>query len=368
MKICHICSYFDNILFSDLFEALQKQEIDGRVYYFKANGYPPTNADHPYVDLRYCFEDHQKYLFHWKHSKVWNDFKQYGSTQTFDLLFAHSLFSNGYIAYKWKKEKNIPYIVYVQNTDINVFFKYRLFLRKLGLTILEHADRVVFASESYRTTLFQQYVKSKRQQEQLMKKSVIIPYGINDIFFHKFSKMPKEQRSEIKILCVGMICKNKNQITLQKAIEILRKKGLDASLTLIGKHQNDHIYQSLCNCEFVRIVEYISKEELLKYYRESDVFCLPSLTETFGLVYAEAISQGLPILYTKGQGFDCQFPEGTVGYHVNATDPFDIANKIMLICNEPNKYDACISNAKKFSWERIAYDYKVLFNSVIQKQ
>lgn len=40
---------------------------------------------------------------------------------------------------------------------------------------------------------------------------------------------------------------------------------------------------------------------------------MPSHKETFGLVYAEAMSQGLPIIYTKNQGFDGQFPDGYVG-------------------------------------------------------
>ena len=43
---------------------------------------------------------------------------------------------------------------------------------------------------------------------------------------------------------------------------------------------------------------------------------MPSRYETFGLVYGEAMSQGLPIIYSKGQGVDGYFKEGTVGYGV----------------------------------------------------
>ena len=41
---------------------------------------------------------------------------------------------------------------------------------------------------------------------------------------------------------------------------------------------------------------------------------MPSITETFGLVYGEALSQGLLIIYTKGQGFDGQIKEKLAGY------------------------------------------------------
>lgn len=39
-------------------------------------------------------------------------------------------------------------------------------------------------------------------------------------------------------------------------------------------------------------------------FAESDIFVMVSHSETFGLVYIEALSQGLPILYTRGQGID----------------------------------------------------------------
>ena len=41
----------------------------------------------------------------------------------------------------------------------------------------------------------------------------------------------------------------------------------------------------------------------------SDVFAMVSHHETFGLVYIEALSQGLPVLFTQGQGIDGTFSE-----------------------------------------------------------
>ena len=54
-----------------------------------------------------------------------------------------------------------------------------------------------------------------------------------------------------------------------------------------------------------------------------------SIMETFGLVYAEAMSQGLPIIYTKGQGFDEQFDEGKVGYHADCFNIEEIVKRII---------------------------------------
>ena len=45
-----------------------------------------------------------------------------------------------------------------------------------------------------------------------------------------------------------------------------------------------------------------NKSELLGIYRSSSIFIMPSTGETFGLVYIEALSQSLPVIYTKGDG------------------------------------------------------------------
>ena len=50
--------------------------------------------------------------------------------------------------------------------------------------------------------------------------------------------------------------------------------------------------------EFVSYLpETNDKNKLLEHYRSCDIFIMPSKTETFGLVYVEAMSQGLPCLY-----------------------------------------------------------------------
>ena len=57
--------------------------------------------------------------------------------------------------------------------------------------------------------------------------------------------------------------------------------------------------------------------ELAKVMRQCAVFAMPSIYETFGLVYLEALSQNLPVIYTRGQGIDGLF-DNTVGI---GTDP-----------------------------------------------
>ena len=93
---------------------------------------------------------------------------------------------------------------------------------------------------------------------------------------------------------------------------------------------------------------------------------MPSFTETFGLVYAEAMSQALPVIYTKNQGFDAQFNEGTVGFHVDPHNKDEIVEKIIKIIDN---YDAisnnCVKSVDKFDWRGITNRYTKIYEEII---
>ncbi len=93
-------------------------------------------------------------------------------------------------------------------------------------------------------------------------------------------------------------------------------------------------------CPLVTLLPPRPMQALMPLYREADVFLLPSRRETFGLVYAEAISQGLPVLYGRGQGFDGQFEDGRVGYAVDPDDPVAIADKVLSILGDYARFSA----------------------------
>ena len=103
---------------------------------------------------------------------------------------------------------------------------------------------------------------------------------------------------------------------------------------------------------------------LLERYREADVFVMPSFFETFGLVYLEAMSQGLPLIYSKDQGFDGFYTDGRIGYAVNPSDTDGIADKINIIFEN---YEAismnCIEEVHGFSWDAIASAYMGIYSA-----
>jgi len=85
---------------------------------------------------------------------------------------------------------------------------------------------------------------------------------------------------------------------------------------------------------------------------------MPSQFETFGLVYVEAMTRGLPIIYTRGQGIDQYFEDGVVGFPIAYNDYNEgvkSVKKIML--NYESISTNGLTNSKSFSWKLIANQY-----------
>ncbi len=370
MKILHINSYyFAGKFYKHLYEMQIKQNLDISVY--APASFNSDCEDFDYGSYCYISRNHSKYdriIFSLKHNKIVKDIKQKYAIESYDIMHAHSLFSNGFIAYEINREYKVPYITAVRNTDINVFFKRMIHLRKLGIRILKNSCKIIFLSQPYRDTLLEKYVPDYLKAE-ILNKSIILPNGIDAFWLENINnskQYPNEK--EVKIIYAGAVDRNKNLTATVKAVNILISKGYKAKYTAVGKIADKNIYKAITKYPFVKYIPKQPKEELIKLYRQNDIFVMPSVTETFGLVYCEAMSQALPVIYSKGQGFDKQFNEGIVGYHVNSHDAAEIAKKIEdILKNYRNISQNCIRLCKKFDWDKISAEYRNIYNVCIKK-
>lgn len=103
-------------------------------------------------------------------------------------------------------------------------------------------------------------------------------------------------------------------------------------------------------------------EAMKRFYAGVDVLLVPSRAETFGMVYLEAMSQGVPVLYTRGQGFDGQFEEGEVGFSVVCGNVKQQAQMLGEITADYALRSArCIDRAKDYAWPIIAKKWMELY-------
>lgn len=362
MKILQITpGYFASALYKCLFSAIAAYEVDSTIIALINKNIDDTEEISNNLRIYQCKSTAKRVLFFPKQNENYRRINRDIPIESYQLIHAHMLFSAGYIAWRFKRSKKIPYIVAIRNTDVNVFFKYMFYLRKLGIAIMRDADKVVFISPAYKKKVIEEYVP-KELKEEIECKSIVIPNGINSYFINNTYSKKEAPEGVLRLIYVGEVSKNKNIITTIKAAENLIKNGIDVELTIVGEIKYNKFRAILGEKSFIKYFEPCPKEEVLLHMREADIFVMPSFTETFGLVYAEAMSQGLPIIYTKGQGFDQQFQEGEVGYHVNPYSQQDIVEKILKILKDYKEIsNRCTRNSILFDWNKIAGEYKELY-------
>ncbi len=367
INIFHIASYaLNNSLYKRLVGSLNKYDIKNTIYCFAPMEALRNKVDAKDIYFRGTHKRRDRYNFCTKHNKTFKDFELFmeGKGKP-NIIHAHSLFSNGIIAYYAYRKYNIPYVVAVRNTDINIFFKYFIFLRSTGRKILKNASKIIFISTPYKNYCINKYV-NKNDRNALLEKTEVLPNGINELFLkNKSIKSRDDVSKRVRLIYVGRIEKNKNVETTIQACNLLISKGYKVEYTVVGKIV-DQKYLKLLDVDFIKHIDTVSQEQLLEIYKENDVFVMPSLLETFGLVYAEAMTQGLPVIYSRGQGFDGMFKEGVVGFSVEAKDSTDIAYKIeQVLLNYDLISKNCNELSDKFNWDNIAEEYYNIYKEII---
>lgn len=283
----------------------------------------------------------------------------------YDVVHASTLFSDGIIAYKIFEKYRIPYVIGIRNTDIDLYCKYFFHLWRIGKKIIENASQIVFITPN----LYDKFVKSNFNRftgRINLPHYSIIPNGIDQIWLNNITI--NAQPDSHKIIFIGKFDSNKNVENLIKAAEILKHKYTDLHLTLIGGNGNKHknilnlISKNYDICSYRGEIN--DKKLLLKEIRQHSIFAMVSHSETFGLVYIEALSQGLRILYSKGQGIDNLFKE-KLGESAYSYSLEDIVNKLDNLLSSHDKYEIPTTKLNQFSWNSIAQRYKHLYDTIL---
>lgn len=373
MKILHICNdYSYSRVYKNLYQEVDRLGITQTVYHplrDKANTGKNSvrflEKNSQLIYSKFLIKPYHRILFRLKISSTFNDLEKQVDLKSIHIQYPTTLFTDGAVAYKIFCKYQIPYIVAVRNTDINLFLKYRRDLIPLAHKILANAERMIFISEGlknkfYKDSAFINYNQYKR-------KTLVIPNGVDDFWLDNLRK--ENDFSDKKILFVGRLDFNKNAENLIKALLDLRKKYPEIQLSIVGGGgNNEKNIHALINENKDWITYYGSitdKTQLLTIYRDHNYFAMPSKHETFGLVYIEALSQGLPILYTKSQGVDGMF-NNIIG-ESTLTDIESIKTNIEQLISRKD-YDVDKINFALFRWNNIAKNYLEIFKEITKNQ
>jgi len=152
----------------------------------------------------------------------------------------------------------------------------------------------------------------------------VVPNVVDTDLFHKPSRA--ERKSSIKRLLVVSLLdryQNKGLPYLLKGLAKLRLQRDDWHLDVVGdgpaRRQYEELVQDLKLGDKVIFHGTKTKAEVAEYMRQSDIFVLPSLVETFSIACAEALATGTPVLATACGGPEDFLTEDT-GVTVSPAD------------------------------------------------
>lgn len=378
MKLLQICNDFaGSKVHCNLAKQLDEKNIN-QVLYCPVReeslvGKNKFDGKHIEFIYSFCIKSWYKYAYHYKAFKLYKDLKRNVDLSSVNIIHAHTLFSDGVLAYKAHKEYGLPYVVAVRNTDVNDYIRLMRHCYHTGREILLNAEKVFFISAA----LKKKFEDSKFVVpilEKVKHKFVLQPNGI-DNYWH--GHISHDERRGHDILYVGDFSANKNVVRLAEAVLELRKENgfNDVRLKIVGGEvkgggrRNDGKTQAVIDANpeaIMALGKIYDKDKLSEVMRSCSVFAMPSIYETFGLVYLEALSQNLPVVYTKGQGIDGMFDD-TVGIGVNPLSVEEIKNALKLILQDSIKYSNQHVCFDDFKWSEIAGKYISMYKDIITK-
>ena len=218
-----------------------------------------------------------------------------------NIIHSQHPFFLGVSALKASKKLNIPIIFtyhsmyeqYAHNVPIPTLITEPI-IKKFALEYCNKVDHVISPTESTKNFLLRNGIKNN---------ITIIPSGINNLFLSKDYK--RDNSNQIKLLSVSRFTKEKN---IPFLLNVFSKLDNNFILDLVGhgiELENLKNYAfNILKIEKNRLNFIINPEktEIAKFYRNSDIFIFASTSETQGLVLAESMAGGLPVIALNAPG------------------------------------------------------------------
>lgn len=140
---------------------------------------------------------------------------------------------------------------------------------------------------------------------------------------------------KFRIVTAGRLIKEKRQDKLIRVAALLRDQGLDFIIEIYGvgalRQQLEDLISELKLQEYVKLMGFVKNP--YPCIRQADVFCLTSESEGFGMVVAEALTVGTPVVSTRVNGVTDMLAKG--GGILTGDTPEDIANALAKLINDP---------------------------------
>lgn len=266
----------------------------------------------------------------------------------FDVIHAHGEI-NGLAAVEAAKALNIASVITIHGIDMcqRVWSGYA---GKMFQKALNQTDRIIYVGGPLQ----------KHFQKIISNKYSIIYNG----FKAPNNNNPKIKSNIIRIISVGNLHEGKGIDLTLLALSKLKSNNINNwKYTIIGDGDQKKLCENIVTkFELESQVEFkgaCTQSQVYAYLQQSDIFCLPSYREAFGIAYLEAMAHGLLTIGIKGQGPEAFIEHGKTGF---LAEPNSVDSLVEILGFAINNFEAMqpIAHSGKqhvlenFTWEKHA--------------
>lgn len=187
--------------------------------------------------------------------------------------------------------------------------------------------------------------------------------------------LPREMPARHRLLCVGRLQREKGIDLAIDALAMVRSRGVDASLDLIGQGEDGREFAARADAlgiaDYVSFLGRRSQEAARQAIAEASLLLVPSRTrEGFALVAAEAAMAGTPCIAADTGGLAETVEHGATGLVVPSEDADGLADAVCYLLNDSRQWRQMSANAVKraadrFSLDRCVSDYAAVYRGVL---
>ncbi len=287
---------------------------------------------------------------------------QEGCKLDLDLVVGYNWITH-WVAWKIGRKLNIPVAVRYHDVWIGEWIK------NVGLAGFtgEILERYNLSRDIDLIVAVSAYTKNKLAKFFPEEKIVVVPNIVD------FPPVKSEKYSHTTISCVSRLVEYKRVEDLIKALFFLKQENMKLQCKIIGTGPQENLlremvdkYELQSQVEFCGFME--KHADVLKVINSSHLLCLPSKVEGFGLVIVEAMGCGVPFIASNIDPLrEASGKKGGMFFKVQ--DPWDLAEKIKMILDNPDIYDKLKNEGKtqylKYQGEKLAGELENYYSKLI---
>lgn len=313
--------------------------------------------------------EHVRYICYWYTPKIlyaWFSWFMYISLrlgargwlrQKPDLIFASWAYPDGAASARWARDLNVPMILKVHGSDINVLADQGR-RRQIIIETCSNADKVITVSRA---------LKEKMHGFGVLDSRVTVVYnGVDKQLFYPEAVNPQEHY----LLYVGNLKSDKGVLDLIEAYNRYRQNGGKQRLKVIGAGAEANRMQGMIAQyqlqDEIDMLGAMPHDRVAQYLRSADALVLPSYHEGVPNVLLESAACGIPVLATGVGGIPEIVLEGKTGILVEPGNIDQLANGMMQVTERSLWHsEDIVTHAQNYDWAKNIQQVRYTIDSVL---